>query len=209
MFKYENAASFYNKIPRDNKEEKEDFIYSLLCFAVLKYISKDIRSSISAVEDILLLANNNSPREWECIEWAIFFLLYIKGISPDNSEIYVYAYKRKLFRYYSKNKKRFKMFYKYLDERKISKEIKGSLKRRWNKKNLDIFLNSLDASKKSGNLILSWTDSIEVFLESVLLLYFVGNVEVEFIESTEKYMSELLEVIGGENNTIPFTSFYN
>lgn len=209
MYKYESVESFYNEIPYENKEDRGDFIYSLLFFAVLRYVKKDIYSSVKAIEDILLLSNERSPREWECIEWATFLLIYIKRISPDEAGIYLSAYKRRLFRYYFYNESRFKMFYKNLNRKKIIKEIKNSLKRRWDKKNLNISVNSLNISKENNDLKMSWIDSVEVFLESVFLSYLVGNIDAQFIKDMEKYMSELLELVGDEKNITPFVGFYN
>lgn len=209
MYKYESVESFYNEIPYENKEDRGDFIYSLLFFAVLRYVKKDIYSSVKAIEDILLLSNERSPREWECIEWATFLLIYIKRISPDEAGIYLSTYKRRLFRYYFYNESRFKMFYKNLNRKKIIKEIKNSLKRRWDKKNLNISVNSLNISKENNDLKMSWIDSVEVFLESVFLSYLVGNIDAQFIKDMEKYMSELLELVGDEKNITPFVGFYN
>ena len=204
----EKIINFVANIPKENKEDSGDLLSSILLKSVIDFLEGEKASALFFLQSINLSWSIKDPREWECFEFAFFMFMHINGIEPGGEEakFYLKKYKRKLRDYYSVNKEGFCSFYKKSSFATIKNEIKGGLRRRWNKDSLMRGYAIIDDAKKLESIDEEWIGILTAYLESVFLMYLVGNVCIDEVECLENMAKEILK-----NNKIselaPFVYF--
>ena len=204
----EKLISFVANIPEENKECAGDLLTSMLLKGIIDFFTGNKSSALFFLQSINLSWNIKDPREWECFEFAFFMFMHINKIEPNgkSAKFYLRKYKRKLHDYYVINRESFCSFYKNSSFLEIRNEVKGFLKRRWDKDSLIRGYAIIDDAKESESIGEEWMGVVTAYLESVFLMYLVGNVLIEEVKCLENMAKDILK-----NNKVselaPFVDF--
>lgn len=197
------------EIPIENREYSGDALTSMLFKSVIDFIEGRTSSALFFIQNINMMFDIRHPMEWECFEFSFFLFMRINNIKPKTKEadFYLKGYKKKLNSYYKINKESIISFYKNSSFKAVRNEVKGSLKRRWNKSWLIRGYAVIDDSRKSRDISEEWYGVVETYLESILLMYVMGNVKIKEIESLEEKAKRIITRNGGLQGLAPFIKF--
>lgn len=197
-------------IPTENKIDTSDVFKSMIFMSVILYYKGDFKKACLFLQNIVALVDMRDAREWECFEFSYFLYLYFNDVSSVGEDSYYYlrGYKKKLFNYYKINKKGFLEFYNRLPYKDVRKNVKGYLKRRWDKTELKRGYAIIKDAQKGKNIEEEWVGVVISFLEAVFLMYVVGNVNIDEVKLIEERIKMILSKNNREIKLAPFVDFY-
>ena len=205
----EKIDFFRKSIPQENKESESDFSSSVLFKGVADFLQGHTIEARQFLMAISSFCNIKNPIEWQCYEWSSFLLLYIDHVDPlgKDAQFFVKKYKKRLIDHLYLRKKFYIDFYFNKSINEIRKEIKGGLRRRWGKKFLNRCIIAADEATKEGDVNTEWVEIASCLIESIYLMYVVGNVSVNDVEII---INKAKKILKGNNagKLAPFVDFY-
>lgn len=205
----DKIASFKDSIPLENKSNHGDFCSSMLLKGVYEFLQGDIIEAHRFLMAISCFCDIKSPIEWECYEWSSFFLLYIDGVNPTGKDasFYVKKYKKRLLQHLYLRKNFYINFYSNNSIKEIKREIKGALKRRWEKDFLNCCVVSSNYARRDGDINTEWVEIVSYLVESIYLMYVIGNVKPQEVEIIKVKAEEIINKNHGKCKLAPFVDF--
>ena len=205
----ENIALLKNSIPQENRACDDTFFPSMLVKGVSSFLQGDLADARYFLMAISSFCDIKKSIEWECYEWSSFLLLYINGVSPyeKDARFFIKKYQKRLVHHFYLRKEFYVDFYSKKSIPEIRKEIKGSLRRRWDKTFLNRCLVAIEDANKEGDVNSEWVEMVSCFIEAIYLMYVVGNVNMDEVKIIEKKAKNILEV-NSKNKLAPYEVFY-
>lgn len=204
-----SISSFILKIPKENSCGKLKIMSSLLCLAFYEYIkSNAVDESRSIIRDIIFLGDMRNSLQWQLVEWAFFFGMYLDDIgnSSDDSYEYIKIYNKKVFEYFSTNRKRYINSYIGLSYKEIRIEVKKRIKRRLSGEFLNEYLSSYCFYKEKNDIEEEWNSIIVCFMEKIYLFYTSKSVQNNDIVSF-KNEAKIFVDSNSYKDIAPFVAF--
>ena len=200
---------FKNSIPQENRECDNNFFPSMLFKGVSSLLQGDVADARYFLMVISSFCDIKKPIEWECYEWSSFLLLYINGVDPyeKDARFFIKKYQKRLVHHFYLRKEFYFNFYLKKSVIEIRREIKKGLKRRWNKDFLNRCIAAIDDANKEGNIDVEWVEIVSCFVESIYLMYVVGNVNIDEVEFMKNKAKNILEINDG-SKLAPYEIFY-
>lgn len=195
-----NITKLLANVSDQNKITNGDILSCVFLYAVRAYVLGKKEDAIFAIQDILVIGEIKETAEWEVMELAIFFLLFIKKTPAKESDmkIYLKAYRNKLLENLKQKKIDYVPFLKKENGVGIKKIIKKEVLDRLNGGELDNIREELEYNKKYEGSSELWVSKVKEVCEIIYLKYI--RLDNNF-DDVNKIILELKEF--AKNDKIP------
>lgn len=200
-----NLNFLLENISDDNKKDKGNILSCLFLFAVRRYLLDDIEDALCVIQDLLILGDVKETSEWEVMEWAIFFSLFIRKIPAKQEEtlFYIASYRGKLLENLKFKKRDYKIFLKKETNYGIKLVIKREIYNRLNGDDLENIREELGYNCKYESESEIWVSKIKEVSELIYLNYMRLNNDFN-----EVYLLiDELKVLAKNEDIPPFVDF--